>query len=648
MIQNMIFIMSLATCLSEKVRGEAILLDQAEQVYVGNRGVYLFDETGTLAIEDIVGIQDFEVPPNPMANYGIKAGVSWGKFVFENSSQVSEKRILNYRFPVTDRVTLYVPNQLGSYKEISQGDQVSFLEYRRDYRSPYFIVDFPPGLTEVYLRIESTDILKWPLFLWSEARFHEFKIREYFLIATTLGIIIFVVIASLIFYFTLRDRTFLHIALYNIFFINFELSYLGLLDQLFSFHPAWLKYINQWLIVNGLLTCIFVTNFTVRFLKFWSYSKAFFWTARLFVGMMTVFILVSLIAGYGAGAVLLLLSNGMMLTVIIGGGLISIQKGYQPARLYFLAWSFMVFGNLAMMANLWGLFPLITSLELGVIFGVILKESLLCWVLGKLKFSQDRKIRDDSIKSKQIRESLAVARKIQESLIPSIKPIKGLNFHTFYQPAQSIGGDWYGVYNFPEKNVSLILVGDVTGHGIPSALMSGSVASVASAVIEPMMIESQSPKTFLKDLFMTLNHTVMERDVGEHQLMTMVGLLIDLSHRVIYYINAGHTGVILKTGDTMKSLLVGGTPLGFTLEPELGETSYQYNDDTIVLVYSDGLIENEDVEIRPLRIREVSKMMKISATADQAYQKISSRYKMQYESAQQQDDCTILVMDIAS
>jgi serine phosphatase RsbU (regulator of sigma subunit) len=631
---------------SATVAATPILVDQSSPKYLGHQGEYLFDATGQRTIDDIARHGDFAPPLNSMANYGFKAGTGWARLNFVNPHGQPIKRMLNYRFPITDRVTLYVRNAAGRFVSATQGDMVSFSQHSRDYRSPAFQLTLPPGRSTVYLKVDTSDILKWPLFLWTEDSFTKFKTQEYFIIALTLGIIIFVVIASIIFYSTLKDRTFLHIALYNVFFIVFEISYLGLLDQLFHLDPVWLEYGDQWMIINGLLSCVFVTNFTVRFLQSGLSSREFMVLAKSFVGLMLASVLISLIGGNHAGAILLVVSNLLMLVTIVLGGVQAMKNDYAPAKLYFLAWSFMVVGNLLFMANFVGLFPQQMYLEFGIMFGVVFKEALLCWVLGRLKLHQDRKTRDQQVKTDQIHKSLKLARSVQESLIPPIEPMAGLEFFTFYQPAETIGGDWYGVYNFPERQVSLVLLGDVTGHGIPSALLSSSVASVAEAVVQPMIGQAEDYNRFLEELFLTFNRTVIQRSVDKRQLMTMVALLVDLNAQKVHYINAGHTGVIVKASSRTRSLLVSGTPLGFSQRPRFGHTEIPIADVRSLVAYSDGLIENFRTESKPLKEREVTKFVAMEESAGETFKMICNRFQAQYETSQQPDDCTLIMIDV--
>ena len=126
---------------------------------------------------------------------------------------------------------------------------------------------FPPGPSVVYLRIENTDLLKWPVFVWSHEGFSQFKTKEYFKIAASIGVVIFAFFASIIFFLTIKQFIYLYMGFYNLFFLIFELLYLGLLDQIFVLPRDLVPLKNEILLVTGNITCVFVSLFTISFLK---------------------------------------------------------------------------------------------------------------------------------------------------------------------------------------------------------------------------------------------------------------------------------------------------------------------------------------------------------------------------------------------
>ena len=63
--------------------------------------------------------------------------------------------------------------------------------------------------------------------------------------------------------------------------------------------------------------------------------------------------------------------------------------------------------------------------------------------------------------------------------------------------------------------------------------------------------------------------------------MTMTGLLFDLEKRQVHYINAGHNSVLYCASGKTKSILRGGTPLGFRDNPQFGATSLEIEESLV-------------------------------------------------------------------
>ena len=72
-------------------------------------------------------------------------------------------------------------------------------------------------------------------------------------------------------------------------------------------------------------------------------------------------------------------------------------------------------------------------------------------------------------------QELEVAKAIQETLVPSDAPVHKhtLTFAGFYEPAAQTGGDWWTWAELTGGKI-LVVIGDVTGHGIPSAMITAA------------------------------------------------------------------------------------------------------------------------------------------------------------------------------
>lgn len=186
---------------------------------------------------------------------------------------------------------------------------------------------------------------------------------------------------------------------------------------------------------------------------------------------------------------------------------------------------------------------------------------------------------------------LKTAAIIQNSLIPKNYPdVKNIEFHSYYQPAAEIGGDWFGfMTKFPDTLV--LLIGDVTGHGTPSAMVSAT-ASATSKMLENVFSQFRTltPSQILYYLNMTINETGAEKF-----WMTFFVGSIDLKTGVLTYSNAGHNfPLLIHANGEVTKLRAKGTPLGLSREVSHKEKQIALNKGDTLILYTDGLIENEE------------------------------------------------------
>ncbi len=157
-----------------------------------------------------------------------------------------------------------------------------------------------------------------------------------------------------------------------------------------------------------------------------------------------------------------------------------------------------------------------------------------------------------------------------------------------YLPHDLVGGDYYD-YIPINKNQFLICVADVSGKGIPAALMMSNFQASLRTLLR------QTPN--LKEIVEALNYQVMENTKGE-KFITFFGAIYDISLKTMVYVNAGHNAPILmdkKHG--IRLLEEGSTVLGaMNPLPFMNEGFITDLEDFTLFAYTDGLTEtvNED------------------------------------------------------
>jgi PAS domain S-box-containing protein len=185
----------------------------------------------------------------------------------------------------------------------------------------------------------------------------------------------------------------------------------------------------------------------------------------------------------------------------------------------------------------------------------------------------------------EIEEDLRLAARVQNSLAPRPLVWDTVSVDAFYDPVHSIGGD-FALVNSPDQDHLSLLVCDVSGHGIGSALVANRIYSETTAHL-------RSGMPFL-DMFGELNRFLMEDIAGSGMFVTLAAARIDVRRRSMVFAGAGHPPAMLARqgqGPSLlesRSMILGALPdavdSGTNLEVQLE------SGDRIVL-YTDGITE---------------------------------------------------------
>ena len=193
---------------------------------------------------------------------------------------------------------------------------------------------------------------------------------------------------------------------------------------------------------------------------------------------------------------------------------------------------------------------------------------------------------------KDFKSSLAQASAVQQKLMPKCDPrVDGFDIAGRSVWCDETGGDYYD-FLYPAANGHKrigIVVGDVTDHGMPSALLM----TTARAFLRERI---QTPASECAAIVSDVNQRLVQ-DVEELNLfMTMFYGEIDIEEKMIRWVKAGHEPAILYTPATgSHELLAGeGLPLGVMEDAVYKESKKQINSGQIILIGTDGIKESVD------------------------------------------------------
>lgn len=204
---------------------------------------------------------------------------------------------------------------------------------------------------------------------------------------------------------------------------------------------------------------------------------------------------------------------------------------------------------------------------------------------------ENKKLARKQLEQEAFRKELEIASDVQQFLFPEVLPnTELLKIEASYLPHDRIGGDYYD-YIPINKNQFLICVADVSGKGIPAALMMSNFQASLRTLVR------QTPN--LTDIVEALNYQVLENTKGE-KFITFFAAIYDIRLKTMVYVNSGHNPPILwdpKNG--IRLLEEGSTVLGAMHPlPFLNEGFITDLDTFFLFCYTDGLTEtiNEEGE----------------------------------------------------
>lgn len=188
-----------------------------------------------------------------------------------------------------------------------------------------------------------------------------------------------------------------------------------------------------------------------------------------------------------------------------------------------------------------------------------------------------------------LKEQLEVARVVQQMLVPAddviVRPF--VRLAGYFHPASECGGDWWTAHDLPEEKV-LTVIGDVTGHGIASAIITGA-AKAGCDLARTFTNGRITPGALLE----MMNCCIYE--AGKQKLMmTCTASIFDPKARSLTIANAGHHFPYLVRRGALRQLISHGSPLGAASASEYPAATVQLESGDAILWFTDGVTECEN------------------------------------------------------
>ncbi len=181
-------------------------------------------------------------------------------------------------------------------------------------------------------------------------------------------------------------------------------------------------------------------------------------------------------------------------------------------------------------------------------------------------------------------EELDNASYIQMRLFPVELPLSsGIDISFYLRPFNKVTGDYFDIVSLPD-NRSAIVIGDITGHGLPAAMLHSTTAALVNA----LMKEEEE----ITEVMEYINRFLIEKYRG-HELITLLIAVYDPRTRLLRYVNAGHNLPLhyVNASRTVQSLHQRNHILGVMNEPSYMESSITIEPGDKLFLYTDGLVD---------------------------------------------------------
>lgn len=246
----------------------------------------------------------------------------------------------------------------------------------------------------------------------------------------------------------------------------------------------------------------------------------------------------------------------------------------------------------------------------------------------------------EAVQRKVFEEQLRIARQIWENIMPqSVPELPNATIAARSIPATVVGGDFYDFIEAGENRIAIVIA-DVSGKGIPAAMMMNTVKSV-------LRIEAtRNPAPY--DVVNNVNKLVIQSAKMEG-FITLTYIMVDLGQKRLFINNAGHNPTIIyrKSQNKCERISSESIPLAISHEQEFQCSETDFNPGDCVILYTDGITEARNPEKKMFETDGLCGLLEKvggSPTAEEILNNIYDCVRDFSAGANQHDDMTVVAL----
>ncbi|MFH2055249.1 MAG: SpoIIE family protein phosphatase, partial [bacterium] len=252
------------------------------------------------------------------------------------------------------------------------------------------------------------------------------------------------------------------------------------------------------------------------------------------------------------------------------------------------------------------------------------------------------KLYEESLEKQRLDEEMNFARAIQRDLLPKVFPCgERYSLSAYSEPSRQVGGDYYDFIPTAEQSISIVLA-DVSGKGMPAALLA--------AQLQAAMRSEVRHHIGLAEALSNVNELV-HNSTSYEKFATLFVADFCPDTGLMRYANAGHNYPIHLSGESgVNELERGGLLLGAFPNAQYEQGELTLGDGDVVLFYTDGLSEAEDLEGQQYGEKRILRLLQenrhLGPEAIQA--SLVNDVQQFVGDASLQDDMTLIVLKVGA
>ena len=610
-------------------------------------------------------------------NFGYSRSTYWVRLTPSDSGK---ERILEIRNPHLDHLELFFYRGDGLVKTLAAGDRLPFGAREIDHR--HFVFRVPAGVTRIYLRVSSSGSLVIDTHLSDRDDFESRTREENFLFGAYYGVLTLMSLAYILVAFGFQRVNSVYYVLHVLSYGMFQFTMDGLAFQ--YLWPSAPRLANQAILLTVPLAVISAVWFTRSFLNTRANTRLMDHLLLMVAGACALTIPFALVEG--GYAVLIRVQTALaglfsLIALVAAFGSASFNR---TARFFLVAWSFFLVGIGAYALFVSGVLPGLYFARYGLQIGSMLEMSILSVAIldririYRLQREQARKeaylhqreharlqselnerleaqveaktaelagaLEELQRRDRVIQRELRLASDIQSGILPPERlELKGLRIGSYHHFMTGVGGDFFDVYRISGDRVG-VLMADVSGHGIPAALIT-VMAKISFMNVTRLY---SSPLKVVQIVNRVLGRTLSP--LSSLSYLTAFFMTLDGQYRV-QFTSAAHQPALVyrRSSGQVDSWEAPGSVLGCLPDDE---AHFSEHEDLLhpgdrVLLYTDGLIESRDVTDAEFGLERLKQLLRDTADVepDRACRNIADTFDDFSRDVEPQDDVTFMIVE---